>query len=85
MKPIRVKSIWKDKVSIRDNVWRLACDNEEGLTIKYKDETMQVSYDDIKYLTPRGRFVDKFKKNLIYSLVDIKWKPTANTNQRKLL
>ncbi|QDP56212.1 MAG: hypothetical protein Tp1100SUR435061_24 [Prokaryotic dsDNA virus sp.] len=85
MKPIKVKRTWHGVVSIRSTQWQKACDAKAGIVIRCQGQEMSVSYDELKYLTPRGTFTDKFDKTKTYGLVDIKWNPNPITTQGKLL
>ena len=85
MKRKQVKKLWLGKfVSVRDYELKDAI-REGGLIIEHDGEQMRMSVEDVKQITPSGKFHKaKFAGNIqSYQLCDITWKP-SNDEQKEM-
>ena len=74
---INVKTVWLNKVGIRDKFVREAESKGEGITIQHGDAQMVIPASEIRYKTV-GRsvepFFDKFSNEKHY-LIYFEWRP----------
>jgi len=82
---VKARSLFKNRVGIRDKYVNEAMNSNDDLRIVYLNEEMIIPHDDIAFeIVARSKeaFPDQFSNEFHY-LVYFRWKPT--TYQKKLI
>ena len=82
---LRTASLIKGKPDELRTICHSSHDREGGLIIEHDGEQMRMSVEDVKQITPSGKFHKaKFAGNIqSYQLCDITWKP-SNDDQKEM-